>query len=134
MTNTITASIEFYFKGEAYKPSLELDLDHIMSQYGHLPDLYPLLAEQQQIDNYSYEYEMMLSVDIDYSEPSGLAEQCLTDGKFNHNLFIQLWHESQLMTKLNPILKQQLNIEDIEQHPELKKVLMHTYKIALNKE
>jgi hypothetical protein len=105
-----------------------------MNQYGGLPDLYSLLAEQQQIDNYSYEYEMMLAEDIHYSQPNGLAEQCLNEGKFNLDLFIQLWHENQLMTKLKPVLRQQLNIDDIEQHPELKKVLIHTYQIALNKE
>ena len=120
MTNKITASIEFYFKGEAYNPSLELDLDHAMQHYDGLPDFYPLLAEQSNIGSYSYEYEMMLGEDIHYSKATGLAEQCVDDGRFNHHFFIQLWRENQLMSKLKPILKQQLNIDDIEQHPELK--------------
>ena len=61
MSNYITASVEFYFKGEKHGASIELDMDQHMHASGELPDLYPLLAKAMNIGAYSYEYEMMLA-------------------------------------------------------------------------
>ena len=59
MSNHITASVEFYFKGEKFTAAIELDLDQHMQNAGKLPALYPLLAKAINLDPYSYEYEMM---------------------------------------------------------------------------
>lgn len=132
MSNKITATVEFYFKGTAFNPIAELDLDKIMQQQGAIPDLYQYLAKLNNIDTYSYEYEMMLAEDIQFSHAQGLATQFLVDSIFDLIAFQQHWHEQNMLKQLAPILKQQLNIDDIDQNPELKTVLLATYHLAKN--
>lgn len=130
MSNKITASVEFYFKGKAFNPTAELDLDQIMQNFGAIPDLHQHLANLNNIDSYSYEYEMMLAEEIQFSQAQGLATQFLVESVFDLTAFQQHWYEQNILKQLAPILKQQLNIDDIEQNPELKTVLLATYHLA----
>ncbi len=72
MSNQVTASILFCFKGTSYSPSLDLDLDRYMHTSGHIPNLYPLIARANNFDLYSYEYEMMQAEPIKFSNPQGM--------------------------------------------------------------
>jgi hypothetical protein len=132
MSNKITANVEFYFKGKAFTPNAELELDKIMQQQGAIPELHQYLATLNNIDTYSYEYEMMLAEDIRFSDAQGDASQFLHDNKFDQVAFQQHWHEQNLLQQLAPILKQQLDIDDIEAEPALKSVLLTTYHLAKN--
>ncbi len=124
VANTIIITAEFSFKGETYKPTLTLDLDTLMQQHNAIPALYPLLAEQNNIDNYSYEYEVLESTEIAFSEPTGLAKSCFVNNTFDMEAYGQLWQQQQILVQLKPLLKSQLNIDDIEQHPALRSVLL----------
>lgn len=132
MTNKITASVEFYFKGKAFKPSVDLDLDLIMKQHGALPDLHHLLAEKDNIDTYSYEFEIMLVEELKFSNAEGDAVQFLTDHQFDQHAFIQHWNEQNILSQLAPNLKQELNIDDIEQNQALKAVILKAYYLGKN--
>ena len=57
MKNSITATIEFDFKGERFTPSLEIDLNEHMQAIGKLPDFHGLIAAANSIGIYSYEYD-----------------------------------------------------------------------------
>lgn len=128
MTNKITATIEFYFKGQHYTPTAVLDLDDIMQKHGAMPSLHQLLARQHNIDSYSYEYEMMEAEDIQFTDAEGWATDFVVNDQFDQSGFEQRWHEQNQLNKLAPIIKQQLNIDDIDQHPELKKVILTAYQ------
>ena len=128
MTKKITAAIEFSFKGQTLKPSVKLDLDAVMKQHGTIPPLHSLLATLHNIDSYSYEYEMLEAEDIIFSDPGGVAEQFFNNSKFDQTGFEKYWHESNVLDKLNQIIKTQLDIDDIHQHPALKNVLLAAYE------
>jgi hypothetical protein len=128
MTNKITAKVEFYFKGESYTPSTVLDLDDIMQKHGTLPSLHQLLARLHNIDSYSYEYEMMEAENIQFTDAEGWATDFIVDNQFDQLGFEQQWHEQDQLNRLAPIIKQQLDIDDIQQHPELKKVILTAYQ------
>ena len=132
MTNKITASIEFYFKGKHFTPSVKLDLDDIMTTHRALPELHPYLARLHAIDTYSYEYEMMLAEDIQFSNAQGWAAEFVSDGQFDHITFEQKWLDQETLHKLNPIIKQELDIDDLSQHPALKNVIMAAYNLGKN--
>jgi hypothetical protein len=124
MSNRITLHVEFYFKGEAISPKVTLDLDSVMSTYGQLPNLHDMLAKSSDIDSYSYEYEMLIAEPVIFSDPSGSAINYFNEGQFDVSQFEQDWKQNQRLKQLAPLLKECLNIEDIEQHPSLKKVLI----------
>lgn len=77
MNNTIAAYIEFSFKGEKLTPSTTIDLDKMMAQNGTLDSIYSILARSNNIDAYSYEYEIMQMVETSYENAQGLAKKHL---------------------------------------------------------
>ncbi|PHS69310.1 MAG: hypothetical protein COB23_06750 [Methylophaga sp.] len=54
-----------------------------MQQHGAIPALHQLLARLNNIDNYSYEYEMMLAEGVIFSDAQGLAQKFLTSADFD---------------------------------------------------
>ncbi len=128
MANKITASITFYFKGEAFTPSLELDLDSLMQRYHRLPPLHETLAAENNIDSYSYQYEMLLAEDINFSHAEGDAATFLNDGQFNQTAFENFWFEKNILNHLQRIIYTELNIDDIDQHPKLKQAMLAAFE------
>jgi len=128
MMNEITAYIEFNFKGEILKPSVVLDLDSLMYQHGAIPQLYSMLAKLNNIDSYSYEYEMMVMEEVQFSDAKGWVTDFVKDNHFDQDGFEQHWHEQQLLNSLTPLIKTKLDIEDIHQHDDLKSVLLAAIK------
>ena len=130
MSNYITASVEFYFKGEKHGASIELDMDQYMHASGELPDLYPLLSQSMNIGAYSYEYEMMLAETIMFRDAKGLIADFVNDGILDLAAFNVAWSESHLIEKLQDIAKQHLSIEDINQQPDLKNALLEACQLG----
>ena len=130
MTNRIDASIEFSFQGKGYSPTATIDLDIIMAKSGSLPDLHRTLALQHKIDTYSYLYEAMESYDIHYSNPTGLAEQCLHNGQFDLAAFEQLWREEHETRALADIAQNHLGITDLAAEPKIKQALLEAYRLG----
>ncbi|MBE9567222.1 MAG: hypothetical protein IMF14_00910 [Proteobacteria bacterium] len=130
MSNYITASVEFYFKGEKHSASVELDMDQHMHTSGELPDLFPVLAQAMNIGAYSYEYEMMLAETIMFSDAKGLIADFVNDGILDLDAFNDVWSESIVIEKLQDIARQNLSVSDLHQNPELKKALLEAYRIG----
>jgi hypothetical protein len=132
MSNHITASVEFYFKGERHGASIELDMDQHMHTSGELPDVYPLLAKAMSIGPYSYEYEMMLAETIVFSHAKGLIAQYVKNGILDLAAFNTAWSETIIIEKFQDIAKQHLSIDDIDQYPELKNALLEAYQLGIS--
>ncbi len=130
MSNHITASVEFFFKGKKFTSSIELDVDAHMHTTGQLPDLYPLLAKAIDLGLYSYEYEMMQAEEILYDNAKGLIAEHVNEGSLDINAFKTVWSENAVLEKLQDIAKQHLLINDINQHPDLKNALIAAYRLG----
>ena len=130
MSNYITASVEFYFKGEKHSASIELDMDKHMHVNGELPDLYPILAKAMDVGAYSYEYEMMLAETITFSDAKGLITDFVSEGILDLPAFNTAWTESTVLEKLQDIAKQHLSVDDIDQQPDLKNALIEAYRLG----
>jgi hypothetical protein len=130
MNNYITASIEFYFKGEKIVSSIELDIDSHMHATGQLPDLYPLLAKAINIGFYSYEYEVMQTEVVLYNNAKGLIAEHVNDGSLDFESFKAEWTEFQIFNKLQNIAQNTLSIDNLQQHTEIKTALLEAYKLG----
>ena len=128
MTNQITAKIEFNFKGKTLTPSTVLDLDNLMQEHGSIPELYQMLAKLNNIDTYSYEYEMMLGEEVQFSGAKGQAQDFMLDGVFDSSAFEQRWHENEILNMLTPMIKRELEIDNIDQHPKFKSIIIAAYQ------
>ena len=130
MSNHITASVEFFFRGNKIATSIELDLDKHMQTTGKIPALFPLLAKASNLDVYSYEYEMMQAEEIIFSNAEGLVADYVSYGKFDIEAFTEAWIEKKLFEELQTIARQNLSVHDLENQPELKQALIEAYRLG----
>lgn len=130
MNNSITVSLEFYFKGVKHTPSMVLDLNTHIKNKSDTHSLYALLAKSNNIDLYSYEYEMMLPEDFIFSDASGLASTFLEGGKFDFAAFEQALHDESLTEIISTIASDYLSVDDICSQPKLKAALLEAFKLG----
>ncbi len=132
MNNYITASIIFCFKGVNHSPSLTVDLDQHMAASGSIPNLYPLIARANQLDLYSYEYEIMQLETIHFNNPQGMVAEHINEHNLDIKAFESAWHESKIIAQLQEIIKHTLSVSDLNQHPNLMDALMQSYNLGKN--
>ncbi|MCP3662218.1 MAG: hypothetical protein GY696_06945 [Gammaproteobacteria bacterium] len=130
MNNSIDAWVEFSFKGKFYKPKSTIDLDRYLEQRGTLPPLHGILATENGIDTYSYLYEVMEQADVQFDNPRGVAEECLVDGHFDIPTMERRWREYRVLEQLQTLASLALGVDDLEQNPELKQVLVSAYELG----
>jgi hypothetical protein len=128
MKNTINASIEFHYQGELYSASATIDLDQLMKNQTPLTSLHHILATAANIDSYSYQYEMLLAEDIQFSDAQGIAAQFLHDGHFDIPGFEITWREHKKLGLLQSIAKRLLDVDDLAQQPALKNALLEAFQ------
>lgn len=130
MKNSITISVEFFFKGKKFSPSLEINLDEHVKHQKTTDSFQPLLATSNGLDHYSYEYEMLQAEPLIYSNPQGLAKAFLNDGYFDFEGFEQAWHEELIAESVAKIAKEHLDVDDLSSQPELKAALADAFKLG----
>lgn len=130
MSNRVTISAEFSFKGQQLTPTCELDLDDIVSEDGQLPDLYMLLANNNNIGLYSYEYEMLQSEPVIFSNAQGIIRDFIHDGELDVAGFEKAWKEQRIYSRLQAIANRQLGIDDLQQNPSIAQALLDAYQLG----
>ncbi|MDQ6970913.1 MAG: hypothetical protein Q9M16_10430 [Mariprofundus sp.] len=131
--SNITASIDFDFQGQNFKPSIRIDLHTIMLKKQPIQHLYDLLAASIGLDAYRHEYDVMVLQEIYFSEPSGLACEFCLDGNLDFDGFITAWQQQQILIAIQPIAQRHLNISDLSQHRDIQNALMESYKTGQGK-
>jgi hypothetical protein len=130
MKNSLVASVEFYFKGERYAPSARIDLDRMMESSGGLPSLYSLIARENGIDLYSYEYEVMEMEPIHFSEVEGFVADFIHNGELDQQGFVDKWQEVKVQAELAAIVRRCMGIEEMAQQPGLEQALLEAYRLG----
>lgn len=130
--NSLVASIEFYYRGEKYSPSARIDLDSVMADSGGLPPLYDLIARQNGIDPYSYQYEVMQMEEIGYSDVKGFVAEFIHNGELDVQGFVDKWHEEKMLADLAAVALSCMGIDDLAREPQLTCALKEAYQMGLN--
>jgi hypothetical protein len=130
MKNTVTISIEFSFKGKTLSPSITLELDEVMQSTGHLPSFYQLLATENGFDLYSYEYEMMQTEALQFSNAQGLVSDFISGTELDITAFEAAWHDHQVTDKLLKLANKTLGISNFSENPELHQALLEAYALG----
>lgn len=130
MKNSIVISAEFFYKGGKLSPSMVIDLDLHLQSNINIGEIYPLLAKSNNIDLYSYEYEMLQGETLVFSNAQGLAKDFLDDGSFDIDAFEQALQDEQIIKVISTIAKTILSIDDLDAQPVLKTALIEAYKLG----
>lgn len=130
MKNSITISVEFFFKGEKLSPSVVIDLDDHVKHNKTIESFPPLLARSGNMDLYSYEYEMLQAEPLLFSNAQGLAKQFLNENFFDFDSFEQALSDQQISTAVAEIAKTHMAIDDLSSQPELRTTLIEAFKLG----
>jgi len=127
MKNTVKVTIPFSFKGVEHKPSTVVDLDLFAQGEQTIDNIFHLVANENKIDNYSYEYEMLESAPVLFSEPTGVAGEFMSENYFDLEGFKQHLNEAQCFDTLKNIAKQTMGIDNLDDNPSLKVALQKAF-------
>lgn len=128
MENTIKLTIPFSFKGQNYQPSVIVDLDAFTQQEFDMQSMLPQLARENNIGNYSYEFEILESSAWVFSDATGLAENYLDGEQFDLEGFRQALKENQILQQLQSIAKETLGVADLNSDVKLKNALQQAFE------
>ncbi|MCF7821061.1 MAG: hypothetical protein K9M17_01310 [Mariprofundaceae bacterium] len=127
--SSLTITLPFSFKGKIFRPDCRIDLDELMEK-GSIPCLYTHLANENRIDIHSYEYDVMMMSDMEFSDATGMAIRFVHGDKFDVKGFESEWNEKRVDMQLQQIANRHMNQTDIEQHPRLKQALVEAYRLG----
>ena len=127
--NALTITLPFSFKGKTFQPGCRINLDELMEK-DSIPCLYTHLANENRIDIYSHEYDVMMMSDIKFSDATGMAARFVHDGNFDIEGFKSEWEEKRVDEQLQQIVNRHMNPADLEQHPQLKQALAEAYRLG----
>lgn len=128
MNNRLTVTIEFSYKGETFAFSADIDLDECMEQLNTIPDLHDLIARRNGIDAYSYQYEVLTSEDLQFSEVEGFVAEYIHDSEFDAEGFAARWREERIGMIAAGIAQRVMGIADLAAQPALKQALLEAYR------
>lgn len=131
MKNSLTYAIPFSFKGERFSPSCTIDLDRQL-ELGALPCLYRHLANENRIDIYSHEYDVMMMGEVVFERAEGLAEAFFSESHFDFEGFRSAWKSRQHQLTLQAIASQHMNIDDMSDIEGLEASLQAAYQMGLH--
>lgn len=126
--NSITVTIPFSFKGEEYSPSAIIDLDMYTRTNDDFNFIFHLVATENHIDRFSYEYEVLESSPIIFSAPTGLATQFLVDNKFDIEGFITSRKSYEVEETLQDIASEILKIDNLAENDAINQALIKAYQ------
>ena len=127
--NSIDVSVDFSFQGKHYTPVITIDLDSFIQQKESIP-FHRLIADQHEIDCYSYLYEVLESSAIFYLNPQGLAIAHTQNEHFDLESYVKQARENEVIETLLHIAKQEMNITDFTDNQALKNALLQAYRLG----
>jgi hypothetical protein len=133
MKNSVIAQVNYSFKGENFTPSITLELDVFAKQHSNFSSLYPRIAQQNNIDTYSYAYEVMEASAIIFHTPTGNVVDFIIDGKCNLAAYQEYLKEAEMLIALEKIAADVLGINDLsaKDNKELKEALSRAYNAGI---
>lgn len=96
--NQITASVSFDYKAKSYQLSANIDAHILVNIYEEqvLDIIYLQIAKDNNIDTYSYEFEILQSSEITFSNAVGFIKECFKDDRLDISAINKAYVANQL--------------------------------------
>ena len=128
--SSIKVEILFSYKGETIAPSAVIEFDQYLEKNQSIPEFYQIVARDNDIGVYSYEYEVMEMGHFKYSEAKGLAVEFCQPDNFDLDGFIDKWKEEYVLLLLSDIAKKYLDIDNLDENEAIKKALHKAHQLG----
>jgi hypothetical protein len=130
MKSYITVQITFSYQGATYNPLVNIELDRFLEKSEEIPKFHQIVAKENNIDSYSYEYEVMQMGQIKYLEATGLAKEFCSEDDFDIAGFTLRWKQLNIERKLATIAFEHMNVVDLDSREPLKQALLQAYQLG----
>jgi len=128
MKEEVTVGVVFYFKGEKFDFTVDIDVDRwLRDSSADIEYLYDTLALAHGLDRYRHEYDVMVMEPLIFLQGTGLIASYIQDGVLDQQAFELAYRQEKMMLLLRPIAKEHLNIANLDEHPKLKAALLAAY-------
>ncbi len=128
--NSVKVEILFSFKGEKHTPSTVIEFDQYLKKNQPVPEFFHLVARENNIGEYTYEYEVMEMGHFKYSEAKGLAVEFCQQDNFDLEGFVDKWKEEYVLHLLSDIAKKYLDIDDLDENEAIKNALHQAHQLG----
>ncbi len=128
MPETIDVRLVFDFKGRRHDLRSRIDLAPYLRRGAEPPDLHQILARDNAIDPYSYEYESLQMETPEIVAAQGLAREHLHQGRLDWPGLSEAYAERQRLEAIGRIAQAQLGVEDLSLRPDLRDALLAAYR------
>ncbi len=128
--SSIKVDILFSFKGETFSPSAVIEFDQYLEKSQPIPEFYQLVARENNIGVYTYEYEVMEMGHFKYSEAQGLAVEFCQQDSFDLEGFTDKWKEEYVLSQLSDIAKKYLDIDSLDENEAIKNALHQAHQLG----
>ena len=113
-------------------PSAVVEFDQYLEKNQPVPQFFQIVARDNNIDVYSYQYEVMEMGHFKYSEATGLAAEFYQLDNFDLEGFIDKWKEEYVLHLLSDIAKKYLDIDDLDENEAIKNALHQAHQLGFH--
>lgn len=105
-----------------------INIENIVSHEDFYQSVYLQLAQEHDIDLYSYQLEIMMDQAIQFSNAQGCAEGCIDDQSLNLELLRQRHEQVLCLERIKIIAEKHLNSSETTQG--VKQALIEAYQLG----
>ena len=128
MKHSLHASLSFDYQGKSHTLLSVINIENIVSHEDFYQSVYLQLAQEHDIDLYSYQLEVMMDQAIQFSNAQGCAEGCIDDQSLNLELLRQRHEQVLRLEKIEIIAEKHLNSSEMTQG--VKQALIEAYQLG----
>ena len=126
--HSLLASLSFDFQGKHYALQSVIDIEKNIFHKDFYQSIYLQIAQENDIDLYSYQLEVMMDQTIDFSNAKGCAKGCIDNSGVNLDQLRQHYDNVVCSEHLEVVATNYLGSSEVTQN--VKKALIEAYKLG----
>ena len=128
VTHSLLASLSFDYQGKSYELQSVINIENIISHEDFYQSVYLQLAQEHDIDLYSYQLEIMMDQTIQFSQAKGCTEGCIDNQTLNLVLLRQHYEQVLCVERVGIVAEKHLDSSELTEG--VKKALIEAYQLG----
>tara|TARA_B110000914_G_C15460744_1_gene445731 strand:+ start:723 stop:1133 length:411 start_codon:yes stop_codon:yes gene_type:complete len=128
MKHSLHASLSFDYQGKSFALQSLINIKNIVTHEDFYRSVYLQLAQEHNIDQYSYQLEVMMDQNIHFSDAKGCAEGCIDNQSLNLDLLRKNYEQVLCLERIEIVSLKYLNSSEMTQS--VKQALIEAYQLG----
>ena len=127
-THSLLAYLSFDYQGKSYALQSVINVESIIFHEDFYQSIYLQLAQDHDIDLYSYQLEVMMDQAIRFSNARGCAEGCIGNQSLDLELLRQHYEQVLCLEKIEVVAEKHLDSGEMTEG--VRKALIEAYQLG----